>query len=322
MNPSLRAWFPARLRGLMRSSATPRGATVGAMPGAPTVAEVALAGLVTAVATGIGALPVGRADARAFAWKPVLLGAAAAAMTVVSILGLLLPALDDGSPGAVAAGLALGVGFLLGVRAFLQRRGMHDVRLSSAGNRRAVLVVLVLFVHSLPEGFAIGSAWASETEGLGVFVVVAIALQNIPEGTVTAIPLALAGAGRARQFWVAVGTSLPQPIGAVIAFAARRAGRCAAAGLVRVRGGRDALARGRRRRARRLDRGRARARLGGGRCRCGNHGRLRAVARRVVGRHRSQARATCSPSRRARARSRGLDRSLASHDLARAACAG
>jgi ZIP family zinc transporter len=188
------------------------------MPGAPTVAEVALAGLVTAVATGIGALPVGRADARALAWKPVLLGAAAAAMTVVSILGLLLPALDDGSPGAVTAGLVLGVGFLLGVRAFLQRRGMHDVRLSSAGNRRAMLVVLVLFVHSLPEGFAIGSAWASKTAGLGLFVVVAIALQNIPEGTVTAIPLALAGAGRARQFWAAVGTSLPQPVGAVIAF--------------------------------------------------------------------------------------------------------
>jgi len=76
----------------------------------------------------------------------------------------------------------------------------------------------VLFVHSLPEGFAIGSAWASGTEGLGIFVLVAIALQNVPEGTVTAIPLSLAGAGRARQVAAAVGTSLPQPVGAVIAF--------------------------------------------------------------------------------------------------------
>jgi zinc transporter, ZIP family len=182
------------------------------------VAEVALAGLATAVATGIGALPVGHVDARAVALRPVLLGAAAAAMIVVSVLGLLLPALDDGSAGAVLAGLVLGVLFLLGARTFLHRRGLHDVRLSSAGNRRAALVFLVLFVHSLPEGFAIGSAWASETEGLGVFVLVAIGLQNIPEGTVTAIPLAVAGVGRARQFLAAVGTSLPQPVGAVIAF--------------------------------------------------------------------------------------------------------
>ena len=90
---------------------------------------------------------------------------------------------------------------------------MHDVRLGSAGNRRAALVFLVLFVHSLPEGFAIGSAWASETAGLGVFVLVAIAIENVPEGTVTAIPPAVAGAGRTRQFLAAVGTSLPQPVG-------------------------------------------------------------------------------------------------------------
>jgi ZIP family zinc transporter len=182
------------------------------------VAEVALAGLATAFATGLGALPVGRLDAHAVALRPALLGAAAAAMVVVSILGLLAPALDDGSVGAVLAGLALGVAFLLAARRFLEHRGLRDAALGSARQRRAALVFLVLFVHSLPEGFAIGSAWASETQGLGLFVLVAIALQNIPEGTVTAIPLAQAGAGRARQFWAAVATSLPQPAGAVVAF--------------------------------------------------------------------------------------------------------
>jgi ZIP family zinc transporter len=182
------------------------------------VAEVAFAGLVTALATGLGALPVGRAGARADAWQPVLLGAAAAAMTVVSFLGLLKPALDEDRGVGVAAGLATGILFLLAARTLLARRGAADGRLATATGRRAALVVLVLFVHSLPEGFAIGSAWASGTEGLGIFVLVAIALQNVPEGTVTAIPLSLAGAGRARQVAAAVGTSLPQPVGAVIAF--------------------------------------------------------------------------------------------------------
>jgi len=148
----------------------------------------------------------------------VLLGAAAASMVVVSVLGLLAPALDEGGPGSVLGGLAIGVLFLAAARALLRRHDARGGRIRPDSQRRAVLVVLVLFVHSLPEGFAIGSAWASGTEGLGLFVLLAIAVQNIPEGTVTAIPLSIAGAGRAKQVAAAVGTSLPQPVGAVIAF--------------------------------------------------------------------------------------------------------
>ena len=83
-----------------------------------------------------------------------------------------------------------------------------------------MLVFSVLFVHSLPEGFAIGTAYASDTAGLSLFVIVAIALQNIPEGTSVAIPMQRAGFTPWQQFWAAVGTSAPQPIGAVIAFLA------------------------------------------------------------------------------------------------------
>ncbi|MBK5219304.1 MAG: hypothetical protein JJE35_05920 [Thermoleophilia bacterium] len=45
-------------------------------------------------------------------------------------------------------------------------------------------------------------------------MIVAIAIQNIPEGTSVAIPMAEAGFGRGRQFWAAVATSAPQPVGA------------------------------------------------------------------------------------------------------------
>jgi ZIP family zinc transporter len=50
-------------------------------------------------------------------------------------------------------------------------------------------------------------------------VIVAIAVQNIPEGTSVAIPMAEAGLSRSRQFWGAVATSAPQPLGALIAYA-------------------------------------------------------------------------------------------------------
>jgi ZIP family zinc transporter len=84
--------------------------------------------------------------------------------------------------------------------------------------RLSVLVFGVLLVHSLPEGLAIGTAYASNLAGLSLFVILAIGLQNIPEGTSVAIPMAQAGFSRSSQFWAAVLTSAPQPIGAVLAY--------------------------------------------------------------------------------------------------------
>jgi ZIP family zinc transporter len=95
---------------------------------------------------------------------------------------------------------------------FMGRRG--------PGARTSALVFLVLFIHSLPEGFAVGTAFASDRTGLSLFVILAIAIQNVPEGTSIAIPMQEAGFGAARQFWAAVGTSSPQPIGALLAFLA------------------------------------------------------------------------------------------------------
>lgn len=180
---------------------------------------LALAGTGTALATGLGAIPVSRLGARAGALRPALWGMTVGLMSVASVLGLLLPALDEGSTASVLVGLGLGVLFLLASRRLLQGRDVHVGALRGAGVRRSVLVFGVLLVHSLPEGFAIGTAYASETEGLGLFVILAIALQNVPEGTSVAIPMEAAGFKPSQQFWAAVATSAPQPVGALIAYA-------------------------------------------------------------------------------------------------------
>jgi zinc transporter, ZIP family len=184
------------------------------------VALLALAGSATALATGLGAVPVFLLGRRAETLRPFLWGTAVGLMGVASVVGLLLPALDEGDAGEVGAGLAVGVAFLLVSRRLLDRRDVHVGALRGAGVRRSLLVFGVLLVHSLPEGFAIGTAFASDTEGLALFVVLAIGLQNVPEGTSVAIPMQSAGFGRAQQFWAAVLTSVPQPIGAVAAYLA------------------------------------------------------------------------------------------------------
>ena len=172
----------------------------------------------TALATGIGAIPVSWiGPERVSRYQPFLLGITAGVMTAASI-GLLVEPIRESKVVPLVVGLLLGVAFLFVAQRLLERRAEASDGPDRRHVMRSILVFAVLFVHSLPEGFALGSAWASTTAGIGIFVFIAISLQNVPEGTATAIPMAQAGYSRARQFWAAVGTSAPQPVGAVLAF--------------------------------------------------------------------------------------------------------
>src|SRR5262245_9906189 len=177
-----------------------------------------LAASATALATGLGALPVFLMGSEADLLRPILLGAALGPMTFPSPGGLLKPALDEGGTVEVPIGLLAGALLLFAARRLLDRRDVRVGELRGAGVRLSVLVFGVLLVHSLPEGLAIGTAYASDLAGLSLFVILAIGLQNVPEGTSVAIPMAEAGFSRASQFWAAVLTSAPQPVGAVLAY--------------------------------------------------------------------------------------------------------
>jgi ZIP family zinc transporter len=186
----------------------------------PELLVLILAAGATTLATGLGAVPVFMlGSAAATRLTPLLLGLAGGVMSVATVLGLLVPAAEEGSAADLVAGCAIGVAFLVfASRRFDPDAGFMGRRGESA--RTSGLVFLVLLVHSLPEGLAIGTAFASDRAGLSLFVILAIAIQNVPEGTAVAIPMREAGFGPARQFWAAVATSAPQPLGAVIAFLA------------------------------------------------------------------------------------------------------
>jgi ZIP family zinc transporter len=183
----------------------------------PEVVVLVFAASLTALATGLGAIPVFFLGERAAELTPALLGFAAGVMGVASVAGLLIPASEEGSATAVVSGFVLG-GVLLGVARARLKPDAGFMGRTGPGTRTSALVFAVLFIHSLPEGLAVGTAFASDRAGLSLFVIVAIAIQNIPEGTSVAIPMETAGFSRTRQFWAAVATSAPQPAGALIAF--------------------------------------------------------------------------------------------------------
>lgn len=177
-----------------------------------------IAGIGTALACGLGAIPVFLLGDRIDAWRPVLWGLAAGLMAAVSVEGLLRPALRIGGVGQTALGLLVGVVFVLVTHWLIHRRDLEVQGLRGADVRRSALVFAALFIHSLPEGMAMGAAQASTVKGLSTFVIVAIALHHLPEGAVVAIPMASAGFGKRAQFWAAVLTSVPQPMSAPLAY--------------------------------------------------------------------------------------------------------
>src|SRR6056297_792238 len=111
-----------------------------------------------------------------------------------------------------------------------------EAKAVAEGNPKTLLLILgILTIHSFPEGVAVGVSFAElGLEGavagdtlaiagvavplLAVFMTVAISIHNIPEGTAIAIPLRSLGVSEPKMVWWAVFSSLPQPIGAVIAY--------------------------------------------------------------------------------------------------------
>ncbi|KZN25578.1 transporter [Haladaptatus sp. R4] len=194
---------------------------------------VFIAGLITALATGIGALPFFLVREVNDRWNVVLWGLASGIMVSASVFGLIsegLSSANGGSVQGVVIGLLVGVALVVVSDYVISGADVNPKKYEEADFKKLVLILGVLTVHSFPEGVAIGVSFADlgfqggyHFDGfviplLAIFMTAAISIHNIPEGVAISIPLNAMGVGKWRMVWWSVFSSLPQPIGAVIAF--------------------------------------------------------------------------------------------------------
>ena len=180
-----------------------------------TVLTVFVYGLITAVATGLGALPF--ALMRTISPRVVALAnAVAGGLMLGASFGIVAEGTGYGAWQTLAGGL-LGVVFILVTQ---QRLGDPNAAIAgakSADARRMALIVIVMTVHSFAEGVAVGVAFGGGPT-LALAITVAIAVHNVPEG------LAISAVMRPRGMSVlacaawSIFSSLPQPVMAVPAF--------------------------------------------------------------------------------------------------------
>jgi zinc transporter ZupT len=174
------------------------------------------AALVTALATGLGALPfllVHRPQRR---WLG-LANALASGFMIGASAGLAYEGARYGS-GRMIVGALTGAVFIALTRRLLGRdREFHLGVLQGADALRALLIVGVMTVHSFAEGVGVGVAFGG-SEALGVFIAVAIAVHNIPEGLAISLVLVPRGTSVPAAAGWSVFSSLPQPLMAVPAY--------------------------------------------------------------------------------------------------------
>lgn len=83
--------------------------------------------------------------------------------------------------------------------------------------RMGLFMALAIAIHNFPEGLATFIATLQEP-ALGLAFAFAIAIHNIPEGIAVSIPVYRATGSRLKAFWYSFASGLAEPVGALVGF--------------------------------------------------------------------------------------------------------
>ncbi len=158
-------------------------------------------------------------------FQKALLGFAAGVMTAASVWSLLLPAINRSAALPLpswlpaAGGMLLGVVFLAALDGLLPRLRRSRGRLDASW-RQTTLLMTAITLHNVPEGMAVGLAFALAAGGEGLAGAAALAMgigiQNFPEGAAVALPLRQGGWSRPRAFAGGILSGAVEPVFGVL----------------------------------------------------------------------------------------------------------
>lgn len=124
----------------------------------------------------------------------IIYGFAAGVMMAALIWSLIIPAIESSSVIPVIIGLILGVGTFYLIDLYVNKK---DEKLNN--------LMVAVTLHNIPEGMAVGVAFASYLAGglsltAAYALAIGIAIQNFPEGSVVSFPLLKKGYSKRKAF--------------------------------------------------------------------------------------------------------------------------
>lgn len=183
-------------------------------------------GVIAALATAAGTLPVLLSQSLSQRAYDAFLGFGAGVMLAATAFSLVLPAIAaarQAGAGPLAASAISGAGIVLGAALVLLLDRLLSVDRILAGMeamradrlKRAWMFVGAVTIHNLPEGLAIGVAYAGVEALKAQSLATGIAIQDVPEGLVVALALRSAGYSRPFSVLLGVASGLIEPVAAV-----------------------------------------------------------------------------------------------------------
>jgi len=180
------------------------------------ILTILLASSLTAIVTGLGVLPFLFFKKFSRWWLGIFQAATAGLM-----LGASHNLIQEGvniNPYRTFLGILLGLSLIVLADRFISSRGEVDLGdLVGADARKALLILGIMTAHSFAEGIGVGVSFGGG-EKLGLFITVAIAIHNIPEGLAIAMVMVPKGTKPWKAGLWGIFTSLPQPLMAIPAF--------------------------------------------------------------------------------------------------------
>ena len=150
----------------------------------------------------------------------LFMGFTSGVMIAAAVCSLMLPAMEMGG------GDGLGVALMLLLDRFTPHE--HAADATSEGPRSTISrtwkLVLAIILHNIPEGMAIGVAFAAVMDGADAYISVAgalalsigIAIQNVPEGAIVSLPLRAVGNSKNKSFVIGFLSGVVQPVAAIL----------------------------------------------------------------------------------------------------------
>lgn len=179
--------------------------------------DVFLYALITAIATGLGALPFFFFKDLTRTWLGIS-NAIASGLMLAASFGLIYEGINY-DLWFTFSGILVGLVFIIMSQKLLHQ---YDEQFSIKNIRKAdstkmLLIIGIMTVHSFTEGVSVGVSFSGSLD-LGLFITTAIAVHNIPEGLAISLVLIPRGTSPLNAAWWSIFSSLPQPLMAVPAF--------------------------------------------------------------------------------------------------------
>ena len=146
------------------------------------------------------------------------MGFAAGVMSAAAVFSMILPAMRQNEGGwlIVTLGFMLGAAMIAGVDALMCR--VRRIQNASDSARKRLMMVAAITLHNIPEGMAVGLAFALAGAGVqgglaaAAVLALGIGVQNLPEGLAVALPFRASGLSRGKSFALGALSGAVEPV--------------------------------------------------------------------------------------------------------------